>query len=71
MEHEYQSLKRLDAYVVKIETGKENTDSHVTEVGFSDDMCDYIILNTDRDLQKFQWNIDDMIQKRFNVYPSS
>ena len=71
MEHEYQCLKRLDAYVVKIETGKENTDNHVTEVGFSDDMCDYIIHNTDRDLQKFQRNIDDMIQKRFNVYPSS
>ena len=71
MKHEYQSLKRLDAFVVKIETGKENTDSHVTEVGFSDDMCDYIIHNTDRDLQKFQSNIDYMIQKRFNVYPSS
>ena len=71
MEHEYKSLKRLEAYIVKINTGKENDDNHVTEIGFSDDECDYIIDNFDRDLENFKINIDEMIQKRFNVYPSS
>lgn len=70
MEHEYRSLKRLEAYIVKINTGRENDDSHVTEIGFSDDRCDYIINNFDRNLEDFKTNIDEMIQERFNVYPS-
>ena len=71
MDHEYVCLKRLDAFIVKIKTGKPNTDKHVTEVGFDDSQCDYIIDNSTRDLDQFRKNIDTMIQGRFNVYPSS
>jgi hypothetical protein len=71
MEHEHDCLKRLDAYIVKINTGKVNTDDHVTEVGFDGERCDYTIDNIDRDLQMFEFNVDTMMQERFNVYPSS
>ena len=68
---EFDTVKRLDAFIVKIKTGKPNTDKHVTEVGFDDSQCDYIIDNSTRDLDQFRKNIDTMIQGRFNVYPSS
>lgn len=66
-DNEYRIVKNLGCKVIKIIGSEQPIDLHITEKGFTNDQCDYILDNSKKDMVILEDNIHIMMKELFDV----
>lgn len=70
-DNELKLVRYLGCKVVKIIGKDQHIDLHITERGFSDDQCDYVIDNREFEITLLENKVDLMMKELYNVQTSS